>query len=446
MRNIRAAGPGTSAVYRHAARLFAVFFFSSPAWAQLDTGALGPLQGGVVSSITFAGLKHTRPFVVSREIETAVGRPLQLDVLAADLRRLDNLGIFASVAATGQAEGDGVGLTVTVRESIRGVGFPSVSYSEQNGWSYGAGATLLNLLGRNILLSGRALFGGVETYAVKLTDPWFAGNHAGYEIGFASLERSDKLNEFREQSDELAPWVTTHIGRKGRLGGTAGFFQMRADVPGKTLSASNLDRFARFGVQAGYDSRDSWRAPRSGWQGEFEIWRVQGSGDFWSMIVDVRRFQPLGRQKLELSGLLSMQSGTVGEDVPEYFQYRVGGANSIRGYEIDKLGREIFGKNQLLTTAEYVVTLLERRYFNPLGKFPIMLGIEATFFGDAGTAWSDPNAFAIDRFRGGAGAGLRILIPAIDQIRLETGWSPSGGVVFHFAAGVKLEKQRQRIR
>jgi len=412
----------------------------------VDTGALGHLQGSLVTSIAFNGLKHTKPFVVTREIETAVGRPLQLDVLAADLRRLDNLGIFASVAATGQADGDGVGLTVTVRESIRGVGFPSISYSEQNGWSYGAGATLLNLLGRNILLSGRALFGGVQTYAVKLTNPWFAGNHAGYEIGFASLERWDKLNEFREQSDELAPWVTTHIGRKGRLGGTAGFFQMRSDVPDKTLSASNLDRFARFGVQAGYDSRDSWRAPRHGWHGEAELWRTEGSGDYWSVNVDLRRFQPVGRQKFELSGLLSMQSGTVGVDVPEYFQYRVGGANSIRGHEVAKLGREIFGKNQLLTTAEYVVTLLDRRYFNPLGKFPIMLGVEATFFADAGTAWSDPHAFAIDRFRGGIGAGVRILIPAVDQVRLETGWSPSGGVVFHFAAGVKLEKQRQRIR
>jgi len=45
--------------------------------------------------------------VVTREIETAVGRPLRLDVLAADLRRLDNLGIFASVEATGQTDGDG---------------------------------------------------------------------------------------------------------------------------------------------------------------------------------------------------------------------------------------------------------------------------------------------------------------------------------------------------
>ncbi|RPJ64509.1 MAG: hypothetical protein EHM24_22740 [Acidobacteria bacterium] len=60
-----------------------------------------------IYSIDFTGLKHTKPLVVTREIETAVGRPLRLDVLAADLRRLDNLGIFASVEATGQTDGDG---------------------------------------------------------------------------------------------------------------------------------------------------------------------------------------------------------------------------------------------------------------------------------------------------------------------------------------------------
>jgi outer membrane protein assembly factor BamA len=428
------------------AALLLVSLISAPAWAQVDTTALGPLEHRIVSSIDCTGLERTKTFVVTREVETIVGQPLRLEVLEADLQRLDNLGIFASVSATGQADGDRVAITVTVKESIRGIGYPAFAYSEQNGWSYGGGGTLLNLGGRNILLSGRILFGGVRTYAVKLTDPWFAGNHAGYEIAFSHLQRWDKLNEFWEESDELAPWLTTHLGTKGRLGASVGFFQMQSDVSGKTLSPSNQDRFVRFGVQAGYDSRDSWRAPSRGWQNEAEVWRTEGDGRFWSAILDVRRFQPVGRQKLELSGLLAVQSGEVSVDVPQYFQYRLGGANSIRGHQIEDLGREIYGKNQLLTTAEYVFTLVERRYVNPLGRIPIMLGIEASFFADAGTAWTEPGSFAIDRFRGGVGAGLRILIPAIDQLRLETGWSPSGGVVFHLAAGVKLEKQRLRIR
>lgn len=419
---------------------------SVPAWAQVDTASLTPLEGRAVTVIEYTGLAHTKPFVVTRQLRTVVGEPLQLEVLAADLVRLDNLGIFASVKATGQADGAGAALSLAFRESLRQVAFPAISYNEQNGWSVGAGGSLLNLFGRNMLLSGRVLFGGVDTYDFRLADPWFAGNQAGYDVTFTHLQRADKLNGFQEDSHELAPWLTTHLGKNGRLGASVGYFRMRSDVAGKTLSPSDEDTFARFGVQLGYDSRDSWRAPRSGWQNQVEVWRIEGSGNYWWMNLDVRRFQPVGRQKLELSGLLSLQSGQVGVDVPEYMEYRMGGANSIRGYKVEKLGLEIFGKNQLLTTAEYVYTLRERGYFNPLKRFPIKLGIDATVFADLGTAWSDPKAFAYDRFRAGIGTGLRILVPAVDQLRLEIGWSPSGGAVFHFAAGLKLDNQRQRLR
>jgi len=240
--------------------------------------------------------------------------------------------------------------------------------------------------------------------------------------------------------------VSTYLGAKGRLAGSLGFFQMRSDVAGKTLSPTNQDRFIRAGVRLGYDSRDSWRTPRRGWQNEVEILRTEGDGQYWSANFDIRRYQPVGRRKLELSGLLSLQSGEVGRDVPEYLMYRVGGTNSIRGYRLEELGREIYGKNQLLTTAEYVFTVMRLRYFNPTGHVPLRLGIEASVFADAGTAWSRPGEFALDRFRSGVGGGLRIVGASSRQLRLEVGWSPSGGFVVHFAAGAKVEKQRDRLR
>jgi outer membrane protein assembly factor BamA len=164
------------------------------------------------------------------------------------------------------------------------------------------------------------------------------------------------------------------------------------------------------------------------------------------MNLDLRRYQPIApRQHLLLASLLTLQSGTVGEDVPGYFTYYLGGANSIRGYDIEVLGPAVNGKNQVLTTAEYNLRLLdiERRDF---WKWSYSLGLQLALFGDLGLAWDDSDEFAWKRFRGGVGAGLRILVPGSEQVRLDVGWSADGGLHFHFASGNKPTGQRRRPR
>ncbi len=142
---------------------------------------------------------------------------------------------------------------------------------------------------------------------------------------------------------------------------------------------------------------------------------------------------------------MTLQSGTVGQDVPVYLTYYLGGANTIRGYDLETLGPTLNGKNQLLTTAEYNFKLLDlaRR---DLFKWSFSVGMELALFADAGIAWNHPEDFGWKRYRGGLGAGLRLLVPGSEQVRLDFGWSPQGGVHFHFASGTKPAAQRQRLR
>lgn len=60
-----------------------------------------------------------------------------------------------------------------------------------------------------------------------------------------------------------------------------------------------------------------------------------------------------------LSSLLTLQSGQVGRDLPQYMDFHLGRANSLRGYTVDDLGYDLFGKQQLLTTVEYRVPLVD---------------------------------------------------------------------------------------
>jgi outer membrane protein assembly factor BamA len=289
-------------------------------------------------------------------------------------------------------------------------------------------------------------FGGASQRFARLTWPWISGNHVSLDFNGGLLQRDDTLNGFREKSWEFTPWLGTWLGENGRLRGTVSYFRMNSDVDGKTLDPDNEDQFLRVAGSLGWDTRDSWRDPRRGWLNEIEVWRTAGDGDFWTMNLDLRRYQPIARrQHLLLAGLLTLQSGTVGEDLPGYFTYYLGGANSIRGYAIEALGPELNGKNQLLTTAEYNLRLLdiERRDF---WKWSYSLGLQLALFGDLGLAWDDSHEFSWKRFRGGVGAGLRILVPGAEQVRLDVGWSADGGLHFHFASGNKPTGQRRRPR
>jgi outer membrane protein insertion porin family len=408
--------------------------------------AFAPFENHPVTAVRFEGNRVTREYVIARELETRSGDAFHYATLAADLQRLENLGLFAETSVVPEADGDGVRLVVHVREMPAIIPLPSFIYTEENGFSYGAALSAMNLTGRGISLSARAYFGGTNQRWVRLTHPWIAGNHVSVDFFGGERERADISNGFDEDSWEFTPGVGAWLGKHGRLRGSVSLFRMESDVAGKTLDPDNEDRFVRVSGSLGYDTRDSWRDPRHGWKNELEIIGTGGDGSFWTLNLDLRRYQPTGsRQHLLVSNLLTLQSGTVGQDVPVYLTYYLGGANTIRGYDLEALGPTLNGKSQLLTTAEYNFKLLDlaRR---DLFKWSFSVGMELALFADAGIAWNDSEEFGWKRYRGGLGAGLRLLVPGSEQVRLDFGWSPQGGLHFHFASGTKPAAQRQRLR
>jgi len=425
---------------------------AGPALADLEYGLLAPHQGERIVAIDLAGNRSTRPQVIRREIRARVGDPLDLATLRADFQRLENLQIFANVWIV--AEDDGVGrvrLLYVLKEMPSWLPMLALAYTEENGFSAGPGLVAYNLTGRDIDLSVKTYFGGTTQYSLEGAWPWIGGDHhLGIQLRAAHLVRDDKLNGFRETSDEITPRATRYLDENGRLSLMFSLFHMKSDVAGKTLSPDDADSLRRLGAAVGRDTRDSWSNPRHGWLNELEVWRtggfLGGHGDFWTATLDVRRWQPATpRQKMLLSGLVSLQSGAVGKDVPEYLQYRLGGANSIRGYDYQDLGSRLYGKNQMIGTVEYAFTTVPPRQFR-IGKLRLRLGVEFALFADAGIAWSESRDLAMRRARAGGGAGIRLLTPVTEMVRVDFGWSPEGGLQVHFAGGSKPKRQRARLR
>lgn len=413
-------------------------------------GALAAWAGRTVTAIDLVGRDVTREHVIRREIQAQAGQPLDPDTVLKDLQRLRNLGIFAEAEAGAEADGEGVRLVYTLREMTPWIPYVSLVYTEENGFSAGPGLTALNLTGRQATLSARAEFGGSNQYRLRLLWPWIAGDHVSLDVYAARLERDDTLNGFHEKSHELTPSVGRYLGPHGRLAGTLSLLRMEADVPGRTLSPDDVDQLVRLGASLGWDTRDRWDSPRRGWLNELELTRtggwLGGDGDFWTVNLDLRRWQPAGkRQTLMLSGLATLQSGVTGQDLPSYLDFHMGGANTIRGYSLGRLGHTLYGKNQLVGTAEYSYALVPVRPWD-FWKWSLRLGLDLAVFGDVGVAWEESRDLTLPRARGSLGAGLRLRLPATEMVRFDFGWSPAEGFHFHLAALTKPEAQRKRLR
>lgn len=427
-----------------------LLLISSLAQGTDSVDLLAGFEGQVVGRVEIEGNRFTRDFVILRELRTRAGRPLDLQLLRQDLQRLDNLDIFSSVRVEAGAAGDGVVLSFRVREIPFMVPYISYDVSDQDGWSFGPAIKAVNMLGRDVFVAGYALFGGRTSFLLDLGYPWMAGNHLSLDLDAARIVRQNELDGFAETSLEFSPWAGTYIGEKGRAGVGFSYFRFASDLPGHMLSGKDADRLFQVGGRLGYDSRDSWGEPHQGWFNEVKVLKtgglLPGEGDFWTAHLDARRFQPMPTgHTLVLAGLLTLQSGRVGRDIPEYMDFHLGGSNSIRGYALNDLGRFLHGKNQWLGTLEYRFTLLPSREYALLG-LPADLGLAGAFFVDHGLAWSDREDLELDRARTGFGLGLRLLMPAVEMSRLDVGFDRDGNWRIHFAGFSKMTAQRFRLR
>ena len=417
----------------------------APAVAEESTD-LEAWRGVAVVDITLAGNHVTKDWVIGREIWTEVGDPLDPEIVLNDVTRLENLAIFGSVVVTATAQDEGVALNYEFTEMPWIIPYPSMAYTEENGFSVGLGVASPNFGGRNITLSANAVFGGTTTYRFKAENPWITGNHVSAGVEAWHQIRSNKLLDFEQTSDMVSLKGGKYLGENGRLKIDGGYYGVGSDKPGITLSSDNRDDLWNGSVTLGYDSRDSWRVPHEGWHKDITVTYLGGDANSWALDFDAVRYQPLAeRHTLATGPLLSLQSGEVGREIPSYMQYFMGGSNSIRGYELEELGRELFGKNQLIYNLEYRYLILPIRPLKVF-KWSIGIGLEAAAFADAGVAWNRSADFSWDRTRVGYGAGLRVLLPAVEMVRLDVGVSQYGDVVFNFGVNSMFFTRKQRVR
>ena len=419
----------------------------------------------------------TKPYIITRELDTEPGDVLQESAIVEDLGNVAALGIFDDLRPAlepGDEDPRKVKLVINVAErqtgsvgaslgfNLRGDLFGQLSYNQDN------------FRGRNqkFRAEGRYSLEGDFLFDVSFTDPWIKGdpyrtsyttslfNRRATSLIFDDGPDDDDRVRLEDGDDELGNGDTPRLNRLGTgvsfsrplddgLSLSLGLQYERVaildsdgdvtprDELGNLLTASDSGRDDLLALQFSgvLDRRNDPITPTSGslirlgteqtipvGNGSIFFNKLRGS---YSQYVPVNFFNSeRGNETIALN----LQGGTILGDLPPYEAFPLGGGNSVRGYEEGAVGA---GRSFVLATAEY-------RF--PLFSEFLSGALFMDYGSDLGSGDNVPGNPAGNRGKPGSGfgygAGVRVRTP-LGALRLDYGLSEEGSR-FHFGFGERF--------
>ena len=207
-----------------------------------------PLEGLIVSEIRVSGLRHVPPDSVERHLVTRAGQPFHRADLQTDMRRLDELRLFASVLIDPRLENDGVVVQVTVTETLRLLPVVVIRVTDENGLSAGPGLRGINLLGRGSQLGVAARFGGETGVIATLDTTTISPGTWTKHLGFSYTTRENVLYGFEESATSADARFGRNWNRGLRTGATADFLAIGSEAttrPHQPTAPTSSRRWAR---------------------------------------------------------------------------------------------------------------------------------------------------------------------------------------------------------
>ena len=391
------------------------------------------VDGAKIESIEIEGLEHTKPRVVWRELTHKVGDEFSQKTFEAEKLRLQDLDLFTDVYVSCK---DGK-VVYNFKEIFRWIPSPAGKKTDRDGLMLGLALANLNVLGEDIRAEVQFRtaidpFFENNEYAFYASSPYLFGLPLGWNFEFLRTDSWDDLRGFQDATWLLSldvNWkLLSHFSILGKT-----VYRYLEKGPGV---------LPEFGLGIAVDYRDSELDTRKGIYFESDVTHVGVGGkrgeNFVEFLEDARAYYTFGRFVTGATALVRMRPG----DVKKYDYYYHGGANTFRGHESDSLH---LGVHEMLLTLEERFVLRERRPASLWGVnffygLQLVAGLDASVLWDKGTpGWKN--------YEGAVYGGLHIVIPALDRIRFEVGYSPDHGEpVFYFGLFDKVTSARWRSR
>ena len=387
------------------------------------------------------------------EIKLKAGDNYSQQVVRSDLQQLQQLGLFDKVTVSTEEVGTDINVIYNVEErSARSVG-ASVTLSDDVGVAVPLSYTdrTFGTNGQRLSLEIQPSLRGIE-YDVQFVSPYVAAeDRLGYSVrAFGdrriseifnkdiNLPNGDRVREIRMGGNlaftgPLGDWRGTlglnytNISTRDRNLNIA-----RRDELGNplTFSGSGVDELYTVSFGAVRDRRNNPFNPTSGsilsLSTEQSIPLGRGNIVSNRLLANYIHYVPVTLLGISESEALpemlafNVQGGTVIGDLPPTEAFRLGGRNSVRGYDGGEIGS---GRSYFLASGEY--------------RFPVGRDVGGVIFvdfaSDLGTGDSvlGKPASVRDKPGTGAGVGLGVRVrSSLGLIRLDLGVSDAGDIKF----------------
>jgi len=391
---------------------------------------------GRLEKIMIEGNDKTKEKVIAREITIESGDLFDFEIVKKSLQNIYNLGHFEDVTMRLEpgSEEDSVILVIKVIEKNTGKFGVGAGYSSEEGLLGFVSYEENNLFGGGQKIEADIEVGNRTTYKFAFLEPWIGGTPTslGFEVYNSILHEEDKeddvlIGEYDEEKLGGRLIFGRKIGDSYKLG-----LEIKTERVSYELISGVLPEDTNEGLTNSftpsiiYDTRDDVFDPTSGWYHTFSLEKAGGflggdydftkynltlrtyiSTEFITDLLDITNPSKL-TDTIE-QGVLAFRAigGLADTDLPSFAAYKVGGMNTVRGYD----SNEFSGDKALVLNAEY--------------RFPLAENFQAVIFADWGQAWGIGESIDLTDLKFGKGIGVRFDTP-IGPIRLDYGIGESG--------------------
>ncbi len=372
-----------------------------------------------VRSVRIEGNEKTNDVVILREFPIEEGEILSMDEVRTGLRKLGQLGYFEPIVPEFLTTSDPlmVDVLLPVVEAKTGRAAFGGGYSSADGLIGYIEVADDNFLGRGERARVKWEFGrNKNTYDLGFEEPYLFGTTTSAGINLYNM--SNRRQQY--EGGTAYPFTEKRIGGDitfGRPLGpfTRGFLTLKAEnssvTPESTGSVVSPSENRTRSVIANTrtDTTDHLYFPTLGFRHNMSVEAagrfLGGDTEFTKLQTSFSKFVKAGRN--DQTWAFRMMAGYGMGTLPLQDQFRVGGADTVRGYSYG----EMSGDRMAVVQGEY--------------RFPINDNIQGVVFADAGNAWNQ-SGIDLSDLKVGAGVGVRFGTP-LGIIRIDYGIGENGG-------------------
>lgn len=419
-----------------------------------------------VKEIKYSGLEKTRSFVADSRILHRPGDEFSEETWIKEKNNLMDLDIFAGIELEQSETDEGIILNYKFTELPAFIVFPAMKRTDQDGLLMGPGLTIMNLFGTGIHQEFLNRFTvapepmRAKEFLSYTNIPDVFGLDMVTDVTVNYFNSYNALKLYNENSVYSVADMTFRLPGHFSMIASLSSLNVRHDPGSEEFTAGSTvmrmfygdggwDYIPGAGAGLVLDTRERLMNPHRGFYAEARCSlygkKLGGDGDYSEIITDFRGYLPAGRSHIfHLSLLGRYRPGSL----PAYELYHAGGVNSLRTFMPDP---EICGQHEFLGTMEYRYELFTGRQVSLLGLNG-WYGLQLAAGMDNAVEWLPGETFRGGRYFNSFYAGIHLLVPALERVRLEFGFNTGDPHDRNIRFGINLgwyEKsytQRRRVR